>query len=217
MQSLATIRLKIRQNQRDVFLFCLWLLCLNAGFYLIFSYEVTPGLPFHPPLKWPTESSIRFDHKKPALIIFFHPKCTCSRATLDELEIIQTKIRDATNYVAVFYQPKNKPSLWSEDENLQRAKMMGFQIVIDWDGIETKRFSATASGSVVLYDTSDNLIFHGGITGARGHDGDNDGELSVIALLQKKPGAKANTRVYGCPIIKENANCPLTGKDCPHE
>ena len=43
-------------------------------------------------------------------------------------------------------------------------------------------------GQTLLYDAGGTLIFSGGITGSRGHAGDNAGEAALVALLTQRPG-----------------------------
>jgi hypothetical protein len=53
---------------------------------------------------------------------------------------------------------------------------------------------------VLLYDRAGQLQFTGGITGSRGHAGDNTGRDSVIRLLTGGGAARRHAFVYGCPI-----------------
>jgi hypothetical protein len=45
------------------------------------------------------------------------------------------------------------------------------------------------------------LIFSGGITGSRGHAGDNDGEQALLEALTHGGGARATASVFGCPLF----------------
>ena len=58
----------------------------------------------------------------------------------------------------------------------------------DDDGAEARRFGAETSGQTLLYDEHGALLFSGGITGARGHAGDNAGRASLVALLNRGSG-----------------------------
>jgi hypothetical protein len=53
-----------------------------------------------------------------------------------------------------------------------------------------------------LYDASSRLIFHGGITAGRGHEGINDGEQAVRELLLNGKSNISRTDAFGCPIQK---------------
>ncbi len=74
-------------------------------------------------------------------------------------------------------------------------------VVRDDDGVEARSFGAATSGQTFLYDKRGALLFSGGITGARAHQGDNAGRQSVVALLNSGPRAHSATSVFGCPLF----------------
>ena len=55
------------------------------------------------------------------------------------------------------------------------------------------------SGHALLFDRDGRLLFRGGITPARGHEGDNFGASAIAARLAGRP-ARAEAPVFGCPI-----------------
>jgi hypothetical protein len=57
------------------------------------------------------------------------------------------------------------------------------------------------SGQTVLYDNEGALLFSGGITGARGHAGDNAGRTSLVELLNRGAAGRSRTSVFGCPLF----------------
>jgi hypothetical protein len=76
-------------------------------------------------------------------------------------------------------------------------------VVSDLDGRETELFHAAVSGETLVYDASGNLKFHGGITGARGHAGDNAGCSAVEYYANTGTIPLAKTSVFGCPLFSE--------------
>ncbi len=86
-------------------------------------------------------------------------------------------------------------SLWDAAERIPEVK-----VVADVEGQIAKRFGAETSGTAALYNESGRLIFFGGITGARGHEGDNAGEHALQRLLQGQSSSYARPNVYGCSI-----------------
>ena len=70
--------------------------------------------------------------------------------------------------------------------------------VIDKSGEEAAQFGARTSGFVVVYGPDDKLRFSGGITGSRGHAGDNVGRRAVIAALAG--GHPPAHPVFGCGL-----------------
>jgi hypothetical protein len=56
-----------------------------------------------------------------------------------------------------------------------------------------------------LYDGSGKLVFQGGITGSRGHVGDNNGAEAVLAFVNSKAVSVRVTPVFGCAISSSNS------------
>jgi hypothetical protein len=77
------------------------------------------------------------------------------------------------------------------------------EVFVDDGGVEAKRFGASTSGETMLYDESGDIQFHGGITGARGHEGDNAGRRRVLELLRKGRKGRPDRNespTFGCEI-----------------
>ena len=73
----------------------------------------------------------------------------------------------------------------------------------DIDGALAKRFSIQTSGHALLYDSDGKLLFSGGITGGRGHAGDNEGRQTLTSFLEDGTSPSATRPVYGCPLCQE--------------
>ena len=74
-------------------------------------------------------------------------------------------------------------------------------VVRDDDGREAIRFGVATSGQTMLYDAEGALLFSGGITGARGHAGDNAGRTALVALLNHLETDRTGTQVFGCSLF----------------
>jgi hypothetical protein len=77
------------------------------------------------------------------------------------------------------------------------------QRLIDANGAVARRFGVRVSGQTMLFDASGRLRFSGGITGARGHAGDNDGLRTLAAVVDAPLGSPRYTSVFGCFIQGE--------------
>jgi hypothetical protein len=97
--------------------------------------------------------------------------------------------------------PPDAPDGW-EQTDLWRsaADIPGVDVVRDDDGAEMGRFGALTSGQVVLYDPSGRLLFAGGITASRGHEGGNAGRDAIVALVTGTDAAPRATPVFGCAL-----------------
>ncbi len=70
----------------------------------------------------------------------------------------------------------------------------------DVDGHEAQRFHAHTSGETLLYNASGKLLFQGGITGRRGHEGDNAGRAACLSLLTSERAPLSHAPVFGCAL-----------------
>lgn len=168
----------------------------------LWSYSLTPGDQHEPLERWPTGSPIARLHDRPTLVMFAHPRCPCSRASVGELALIMARVPGRLAAHVVFPSPSEGGSGWS-DTPLWRAAadIPGVQVLRDEDGREARRFGAVTSGQTLLYDAGGRLAFSGGITSARGHAGDNAGRSSVISVVKEGKAARARTPVFGCSMV----------------
>jgi hypothetical protein len=71
-------------------------------------------------------------------------------------------------------------------------------------GQEAKLFGAKTSGDVLLFGANGKLIFAGGITASRGHEGDNPGADAMLKALgesrRNKVSTTTATPVFGCSL-----------------
>ena len=79
--------------------------------------------------------------------------------------------------------------------------MPGVAVMDDVDGKLAKLFGAETSGYVVIYNPQGKLLFNGGITGSRGHAGDNAGLSAAVGWLTDNNSHLRCTSVYGCSLF----------------
>lgn len=87
--------------------------------------------------------------------------------------------------------------------------------MIDDNGAEANRFHAATSGQTLLYDAAGRLLFSGGITGSRGHSGDNAGQTAIVSLVNSGAAELTETSVFGCPLFEPKSECPIPKDDKP--
>jgi hypothetical protein len=179
-----------------------WLAVAGAGFALIANYQSGRGNAGHTALQWPSAANIPLDHSRPTLVMFVHPKCPCSSASMEELNRLLAQCAGRVAPRVLFFKPAGEPESWARTGLWRSAAAMPHVVAQeDPDGKEARLFGAETSGYVALYDTHGRLLFSGGITGSRGHAGDNAGESAVAALLNGQPAGLAQTPVYGCSLL----------------
>ena len=190
-----------------VMLCLLWLLVAGAGAWGLLNYESTPSKAGETPSNWPGHSHIAREPGHSTLIMFAHPHCPCSSASIGELNRLLTRCEGPTAVHILFIRPKNVTDDWTETTLRKSAEAIpGAQVQLDPEGEEARRFGAESSGYVVLYSPEGNLLFSGGITGARGHAGDNAGENVVVALLNGQKAYLKHTAVFGCSLLDDCTN-----------
>jgi hypothetical protein len=97
-----------------------------------------------------------------------------------------------------FYKGADQPEEWVRTDTWHQASAIPDLTVSTITEPELQKFGALTSGQVLLYDSGDNLIFNGGITGIRGHEGDNTGLASIETYLRTGNIPVSTTPVFGC-------------------
>jgi hypothetical protein len=139
--------------------------------------------------------------------MFVHPRCPCSSASIGELNRLLTRCEGPTAVHILFLRPKDVSDQWTETSLRKSAEAIpGAQVQLDPQGEEARRFGAESSGQVVLYSAGGKLLFSGGITGSRGHAGDNAGENVVVAGLNGQNSNLKHTAVFGCSLLDDCTN-----------
>src|SRR3954470_21057631 len=89
-----------------------WCVCAAFGAASMVRYELTPGVRQQAPSHWPPATQLRRDTSRPTLVLFLHPQCPCSRATLAEMQrlIADCQGRFATRIL--FVRPPTVPADW---------------------------------------------------------------------------------------------------------
>jgi hypothetical protein len=186
--------------------FLSWLSLAFLGMAGLWRYSTAPGEDGSPPARWPASSTLRRAPRTSTLLMFVHPKCPCSRASIGELAVLLAHSAGRLQAQVVFLQPHGKADSWIQSDLWQAAsKLPGTMVISDLDGREAEIFQATVSGDTAVYDAAGNLKFHGGITGARGHRGDNPGRAAVASYANNGASPLARTPVFGCPLFNEPA------------
>jgi hypothetical protein len=183
----------------------LWVTGVAGGFVIIVRYEGTAGVSGQAPTNL---AEMPQTNGRKLVILLAHPRCPCTRATLSEFEKIITRRQDRVAAHVYFFQPIDRPSSWSQGESWDlAARLPGVQVHADVDGRMAKKLGAKTSGQVVVFDETGRLLFDGGITGARGHQGDNPGCQAVLDLLQGISGSVHDFPVFGCPLFDPQSPC----------
>jgi hypothetical protein len=194
-----------------------WFLTVAAGVGILWQYDNSPGTSASAaPNQWPSNSHIQLDDRLATLVMVVHPHCPCSRASLGELARLMAQAQGRVKAFVVFSKPPNVSENWEHTDLWDSAAAIpGVNVLADEAGVEARIFHAVTSGQTMLYDKHGNLRFSGGITGGRGHEGDNAGRSGVIAILNSSEHERLETAVFGCDIFAPD-ECQ-DGKEASHQ
>ena len=195
-----------------------WLVMTVGTMAAFWSYEATPGEKAHVAASAPATSSVILTPGRKSLLVFIHPKCACTKATLSELRTIWNGLTPEITPACTFIlrQPAQTGNAWRETD-IERAcrEFIGTQIIDDYAGAEAQRFGVTTSGTCLLYDQEGQLLFAGGITASRGHIGPAASQEVLREQLASSSGAPivGNAQTHSdddrCPVF----GCPLFSPD----
>ncbi|HEY1923462.1 MAG TPA: hypothetical protein VGG44_11985 [Tepidisphaeraceae bacterium] len=190
-----------------------WASVTIGGFASLWRYETTACAQQEFGDRWPAGSHILRDAHHFTLVVFMHPQCPCSKASVADLARLMTRCQGRLIAQVLFIRPSGFGPGW-EQTDLWRdaAAIPGTFVSCDVDGVEARRFGAMTSGQTALYDSAGRLLFQGGITESRGHEGDNAGCDAIADLVlheDKTVGiSRGETGVFGCSLFETP---PATG------
>lgn len=180
----------------------------------LLTFDQTAGAVSGVPAQWPSASVIKRPGRNGALLVFVHPYCSCTVATLHEIATLSVggeSRNGRPSTTVLFYRPRNsgwRPGkLWSQVEK----EIPGAHPAWDDDGREARRFGARTSGYTLLYDAKADLLFKGGVTGSRGHEGGNMGIDQLRASIDTGQPAPRGPLVFGCALA--DAGVPPAGEE----
>jgi hypothetical protein len=191
-----------------------WLSLVGVGLWLLWGYENAPSIAAESPRQWPAASGIQPAPDQATLVMLAHPHCPCTRASIGELASIMAHSQGRLSAYVLFIKPEGSSDDWEKTDLWQSASNIpGVKVILDGDGREARLFQAATSGQTVLYDSNGRLLFSGGITGSRGHFGDNAGQGSIIAIVDAEVPERTATSVFGCPLFNPQSECRVSNDE----
>jgi hypothetical protein len=188
-----------------------WAVVTGAGLFALAKYQATPGTAVARAtglLPRPVLAAAG----KMVLVMFVHPKCPCTDASLTELSTLMAASDNRLHASIFVFQPTSEPDDWSRTRLwTDAANIANTDVRFDLDAATARRYGAATSGQIFLYDQRGNLLYSGGITGSRGHVGDNTGLRTVTGIVNGKihPATPITGEpVFGCPIYCDDDPIP---------
>jgi len=171
-----------------------WLCLVGFGFVIVEKHANTPGEAAKAP------AVVRQTTAQPELLVFLHPGCPCSRASVRELERVISRCDHKVGVKVYMFDPNPKPGNW-QDLGLgeSAATLANVQVLKDENGRIAQNYGVRTSGQVMLYSPKGGLVFSGGLTSARGHEGDTAGQDAIVDyVINRKLPEVRTAPVFGC-------------------
>lgn len=183
-----------------------WAFLIACGLAWLENYAATPGAIAPPSHDWPRETSLELSADRPTLVMFLHPGCGCSRASVGELERLVAKHRSQLAVRFLMALPPGDAETQrdlSEDSAPLRelaSRVPDSTCIADVRGREANLFQAQISGEIFVFTPDATLRFHGGLTARRGHLGHSAGQDALEQILAGTENRLVTTPVFGCPL-----------------
>lgn len=192
-----------------------WTTAVVGGLAYLWAYAAAAGDDGAPPDRWPTGSSLAAASERPTLLVFAHPRCPCTRATIGELAKLMAHCQGRVDARVVFVTPRDAADNWRTTDLWDAAREIpGVEDFDDDGGVEAARFSVATSGHALLYGADGRLLYSGGLTAARGHAGDNPGCEAIESMITQTEPASHHAPVFGCELFGREDKSGGGAKSC---
>lgn len=181
----------------------IWLALLVGGFGVLLHYSNAPGPAGRDLQNWPAAASVPLSTPNWTLTLFAHPQCPCTQATVENLNRLLAKTQNKLTVHIFFYRPAGDSyAEWENTSLWRKTKELPNTIThVDIDGHEAGLFAAETSGQSILFNPDGKVVFQGGLTSARGHEGDNNGTQAVLDWVLTNRSQVTKTPAFGCHLF----------------
>lgn len=180
-----------------------WFVVLGLGFQRVLAHGAEAGQDAVAPPRWPGAPQLQQDAERASLVLFVHPMCPCTIASLRELGRLLPRLGDRASATVLVRLPAAPDSDWETGESWRLARSLpGVHVVPDPGGALTEKFGAVTSGHVLVYTPSGRLTFSGGITAGRGHEGAAAGQSAIFEAIHTEHRS-LTARVFGCELFEK--------------
>ena len=177
-----------------------WASATGAALAHFWRYAATPGAAASA-----VPERIAASQGKSRVRVFLDARCPCSRATVAELARVAARLSNPTEFQVLFAAADESDSSWKSSSLYEDvSRLPGVTVFADVGGARARSYGIATSGQVLAYRPDGTLAFAGGVTGSRGHEGDNDGKSQLLAALDASSASPrreaTTTAVYGCEL-----------------
>ncbi|MCC9609276.1 hypothetical protein LOC68_06035 [Blastopirellula sp. JC732] len=194
-----------------------WAVAICMVWWSMTAYSFQIDAEHRPIDAWPQEADLTLAPDRPTVLLFLHPRCPCSVASLTELEqaIAATPAELRPSVLVIATVPEQYDAKWTDTKTIAQSESLpGASVLFDVGGRESQKFGAASSGHVMAFAPSGDLLYSGGVTQSRGHEGINLGRVSLTEALagnHAEPEEAATLPVFGCRLCLPDETCPIEG------
>jgi len=177
------------------------LLMFCLGIWQLYAFSTTPG--DHTVVQsWILQDKLPLKHQLASLVVLIHPKCSCSTATLKEVERLKIGLKDKLDVKLVFISYGDKSKNWYQGPVWDLAVSMkkNVSIVLDNDGQILKTLGTKTSGTAYLVGPDLKVVFQGGLTPIRGHEGATSGQAFIASWVKGNTKSSLIQKIFGCGV-----------------
>lgn len=177
-----------------------WLVAVCFSIAWFSKYESTAGAIGPQNRAWPASTTLPRNLNGPTIVLFLHPKCPCSTASIRQLFEFTDGVKDAA-IVTVLVLPTGTDESFAQGpviDLLEREYQ--HRPIVDREGKEAELFGAQTSGQAYAYGLEARLLFCGGLTPARGQTGYTPSLHKLRTALQHRDSGPTSCPVFGCPL-----------------
>jgi hypothetical protein len=191
-----------RARRRLLCVGTIWVGLIVYGSLRVMTHELTPARAAGSPSVSATSNSPVSESAATAtLIMFVHPLCPCSQASVAELGRL-LRSADGRLVAKIYFVVPDGLEIDPRESDLWKAAVTlpNTTLLIDRDGAAAK-FGAIASGQTFVFNADHTLRFTGGLTAARGKTGQTNGTRALLNLLEGGANQPLiESPVFGCSL-----------------
>ncbi|WP_425615840.1 hypothetical protein NA78x_005772 [Anatilimnocola sp. NA78] len=178
-----------------------WVVVVTAGSAGLQTYKARAGASPDKIARVPGELLTEQNARGCTLVMFAHPQCACTRASLNELAVLLARNPNLAPAKVVFSAPTGSDASWRESDLVMQAEgLSGVQVQWDTNQRLADELGIRTSGQVVLFDRKGEVLFTGGVTTLRGHEGWSNGHNAILAASRGEVASASSTPVFGCSL-----------------
>jgi hypothetical protein len=186
---------------RWFWLTCAWIVALAAGYLRMLTFETKPGAAGDSGPSWPQQTQMRLANEGMTLVMFLHPQCPCSSASVDQLrQLVERHPAVGATYL-LMVEAGNSGAGDNSALMADARQVPGATVCMDSDGQLARSFDCRTSGHLYVFDRAGKLRFDGGITSARGHAGPNAAADAAATAIDAGHAPLVRMPVFGCALF----------------